>query len=137
MKNIIKTIKLFLIGIVIKMFNLFQHVKKIKHHFKPKLSYHNNHFKISNFENHSLNYLGMINVNIYPSLEVKGNISCRLVLKTSEKEVFAQATKKVKGTLESPTRIENYRMFSAIFPVEGEVKSIDKGLAPKLVFLKK
>ena len=58
-------------------------------------------------------------------------------LKASENEVFARAINKVKDSLESTPRIENYRMFSAVFPIEGEVKSLDKGLTPRFVFLKK
>jgi quinol monooxygenase YgiN len=58
-------------------------------------------------------------------------------LKASEKAVFAHAKEKVKDALKGSAKIENYQIFSAVFPAEGEVKGIDKSGAPKFVFLKK
>jgi len=58
-------------------------------------------------------------------------------LKASEKAVFAQAKEKVKDSLKGSAKIENYQIFSAIFPAEGEVKGKEIGGAPKFVFLKK
>lgn len=58
-------------------------------------------------------------------------------LKASEKAVFTQAKEKVKGSLKGSTKVENYQIFSAIFPAEGEVKGLETGGSPKFVFLKK
>lgn len=58
-------------------------------------------------------------------------------LKASEKAVFAHAKEKVRESLKGPAKTENYQIFSAIFPVEGEVKGLEVGGAPKFVFLKK
>ena len=58
-------------------------------------------------------------------------------LKASEKAVFAQAKEKVKDALKGSAKIENYHIFSAVFPAEGEVKGLEKDGAPKFVFLKK
>ena len=58
-------------------------------------------------------------------------------LKASEKAVFAQAKEKVKDSLKGFAKIENYQIFSAVFPAEGEVKGVEIGGAPKFVFLKK
>jgi quinol monooxygenase YgiN len=58
-------------------------------------------------------------------------------LKASEKAVFAQAKEKVKDSLKGPAKLENYQIFSAVFPVEGEVKGLEVGGTPKFVFLKK
>ena len=58
-------------------------------------------------------------------------------LKASEKAVFAQAKEKVKDALGGSAKIENYQIFSAVFPAEGEVKGLEIGGKPKFVFLKK
>ncbi len=58
-------------------------------------------------------------------------------LKASENAVFAQAKEKVKDSLKGPAKLENYQIFSAVFPAEGEVKGINISGEPKFVFLKK
>ena len=56
-------------------------------------------------------------------------------LKASEKEVFAQAIEKVKDSIEKPPALQNLSIFSSVFPIEGEIRSL--GETPKFVFLKK
>ncbi len=56
-------------------------------------------------------------------------------LKASEKAVYAEAVKKVHDSLERLPCIENYTVFSSVFPIQGEIRSL--GLKPKFVFLKK
>jgi len=56
-------------------------------------------------------------------------------LRTSEKTVYAQAVNKVRDSLEKIPCLENYSMFSSVFPIKGEIKNI--GIKPKFVFLKK
>jgi len=58
-------------------------------------------------------------------------------LKASEKAVFAQAKVKVKDSLNGSAKVENYQIFSAVFPAEGEVKGLEVGGSPRFVFLKK
>ena len=58
-------------------------------------------------------------------------------LKASEKAVFAHAKEKVKDSLSGFARIENYQIFSAVFPAEGEVPGVARVGTPKFVFLKK
>ena len=55
----------------------------------------------------------------------------------SEKPLFDEATNKVKNILQGYPRIENYKIFSAVFPAEGEVKGSDLDLGEKFVTLKR
>jgi len=55
----------------------------------------------------------------------------------SEKPLFDEAINKVKNFLEGSPKIENYKIFSAVFPTEGEVKGSDLDLGEKFVSLKR
>ena len=58
-------------------------------------------------------------------------------LLASEKPLFAEAINKVKDFLKSSPTIENYKMFSAVFPAEGEAKGVEEDLTEKFVSLKR
>ena len=55
----------------------------------------------------------------------------------SEKPLFDEAINKVKNYLEGSPKIENYKIFSAVFPAQGEVKGSDLDLGEKFVSLKR
>ena len=58
-------------------------------------------------------------------------------LKASEKGLIAEALEKLKDKLQSDPTVENYRLFSAVFPYEGQVKGSEEDLTDKFVSLKR
>ncbi len=58
-------------------------------------------------------------------------------LKASEKGLIAEAMAKLKEQLQNPPTVENYQIFSAVFPYEGRVKGSEEDLTDKFVSLKR
>jgi len=58
-------------------------------------------------------------------------------LKASEKELIVEAVAKLKDKLKSDPIVENYQLFSAVFPFGGSVKGSEEDLTDKFVSLKR